>query len=176
MKSILKSNAFWKLYGSLKDCRILKGFSWMFLVNVIAFAVLKIFQNLVSKQRPLFANNCCSKQNYEKRPKWPNFYFYSTFRNNIQFCENTSSAWDKNTFLLKSRLHKNAEMFHVNKDCRLAICVAFAAFKIEICRTLFKRYLHENETLHTSPFYTMIYFNITFHMIWDKWSRFHSGQ
>ena len=90
--------------------------------------------------------------------------------------ENTSSAWDKSTSLLKSRLHKNAETFHVNKNYRLAIYVAFAVFKIEICGTLFKRYLHENETLRTSLFYTMIYFNIIFHTIWDKWQRFHSGQ
>ena len=34
----------------------------------------------------------------------------------------------------------------------IGIYTTFAAFKIEICGTIFKRYLHKNETLHTPPF------------------------
>ena len=43
-------------------------------------------------------------------------------------------------------MHKHAETFHANKDYKLAIAVYnnFAVFEIEICDTLFKRYLHEN--------------------------------
>ena len=41
----------------------------------------------------------------------------------------------------------------------------FAVFKIEICGTLFKRYLHENEALHTPNFYMkMNHFKLVFHM------------
>ena len=55
-------------------------------------------------------------------------------------------------FLLKKRLHKNA------------------VHKIEICGTLFKTYLHENEALHTPTFYMkMNHFDILFHMAWSKW-------
>ena len=35
----------------------------MVLDNVIAFRFLKILDNLIFKQKSLFANNCCSKQN-----------------------------------------------------------------------------------------------------------------
>ena len=43
-------------------------------------------------------------------------------------------------------------------------------FKIENCSALFKRYLHENKALHTSPFYMKLnHFNIAFHMTCDKW-------
>ena len=39
----------------------------------------------------------------------------------------------------------------------------FAVFKIEICGTLLKHYLHENEVLHTPTFYMkMNHVNIVF--------------
>ena len=48
-------------------------------------------------------------------------------------------------------------------------------FKIEICGGLFKRYLHENDALHTLSFYMkMNHFNIVFHMTWDEWQYFRS--
>ena len=47
------------------------------------------------------------------------------------------------------------------------------ASKIEICGTLSKCYLHENEALHTPTFYMkMNQFSIVFHMTWDKRQRF----
>ena len=60
-------------------CRTLQGFSKRSLANLIAFAVLKMFNNLVSMQKCLFAS--WSQQNYEKCPIGPNLYFYWTFRN-----------------------------------------------------------------------------------------------
>ena len=48
-------------------------------------------------------------------------------------------------------------------NCRF--CTKFAVFKIKICGTLFKRYLHENDALHTPPFYIkMNKLNIVFYM------------
>ena len=41
----------------------------------------------------------------------------------------------------------------------------FAVFKIEIKAAIFKRYLHENEVLHTPTFYMkMNHFDIVFHI------------
>ena len=46
----------------------------------------------------------------------------------------------------------------------------FAVFKIEIKAAVFKRYLHENEVLHTPTFYMkMNQFNIVFPITWEEW-------
>lgn len=51
----------------------------------------------------------------------------------------------------------------------------FAVFKIEICGTLYKPYLNEDESLHTPAFYKkMNHFIIAFHMTCNKWQRFQS--
>ena len=72
VKSSLKLNGLWKLYGSFKYS------SWL---SSLVFQVLNISHNFVSTQMSLFANNCWSEQNYEKCQMWPNFYFYWSFRN-----------------------------------------------------------------------------------------------
>ena len=67
-------------------------------------------------------------------------------------------------------MRKHAEKLHANKGCKFAVVVFistlwFSVSKIKICGTLFKRYLHESETLHTQTFYMkMNYFNIVFRM------------
>ena len=42
---------------------------------------------------------------------------------------------------------KHAETFQSDKGHKLAIVANFVVFKKEICGTLFKRYLHQNEAL-----------------------------
>ena len=60
-------------------------------------------------------------------------------------------------------------------NCRF--CTKFPVFKIKICGTLFKRYLHENDALHTPPFYIkMNKLNIVFHMAWEIWQRFSASR
>ena len=67
-------------------------------------------------------------------------------------------------------MSKRAEKFHANKGCKFAIVVFISTLrcsvsKIKICGTLFKRYLHENETLQTPSFYMkMNCFGIVFRM------------
>ena len=68
-------------------------------VNVIEFAIFKILHKLIFMQKSLFVNHCWHKQNYANCPMWPNLYFYWTFKNNKQFSENTSSAWNKKMLL-----------------------------------------------------------------------------
>ena len=47
-----------KIAAFHESCRTLQGFSKMVLVNVTAFAVLQILNNLVSMQKPYLGNNC----------------------------------------------------------------------------------------------------------------------
>lgn len=65
-------------------------------------------------------------------------------------------------------MRKHAETLRAYKGCKLAIIFStnFTAFEIEACGTLFERYLHENEALHTPKFYIITnHFNIVFPMI-----------
>ena len=58
----------------------------MVLVNVTVFVVLKILHNFVSIQKSLFANNCWSKQNYEKCAMWDfTFIFIELSETNNSF-------------------------------------------------------------------------------------------
>ena len=67
-------------------------------------------------------------------------------------------------------MRKPTETFHANKDYKLA---AVAFFKIEVCGTIFKRYLQENEALRTPTLYKKInHFNIVFYMTLDRWQSF----
>ena len=64
---------------------------------------------------------------------------------------------------------KHAETFYATKywlqNGNCPFYTNFAVFKIELCGTLFKRYLLNNEALHTPTFYIdMIHFNIFFHL------------
>ena len=73
-------------------------------------------------------------------------------------------------------MQKHAEMFYANKGYRLAIFffnTNFSVFKIEVCGTLFKRCLDENEALHTPISYMkMNLFKIVFHITRNKLQRF----
>ena len=64
-------------------------------------------------------------------------------------------------------MSKHAETSHANKGYQLAIVVFtnFIICKIDICDTLFKRYLRENKGLaHPYFLYEMNHFNIVFQM------------
>ena len=73
-------------------------------------------------------------------------------------------------------MQKHVEMFYANKGYRLAIFffnTNFSVFKIEVCGTLFKRCLDENEALHTPISYMkMNLFKIVFHITRNKVQRF----
>ena len=60
----------------------------MVLVNVTAFVDLNMLHNLVSMQKFLYANNCWSKQNYEKCPTWPKLFFYDLSETAEKFVKN----------------------------------------------------------------------------------------
>ena len=102
----------------------------MVLVNVIAFAVLKILHNLVSIQKSLFANNCWSK--IRKSAQWDLAFIL------IELSEKLNSfvkmrlvleiknivSFIKTRFYLKggcTKMRKHAETFHANKGCKMAI-------------------------------------------------------
>ena len=85
------------------------------------------------------------------------------------------ASFIKTRFYLKRgcmKMRKHAETFHANKGYKLAIVffyTNFTVFKIEIKGTIFKRYLHENEVLHTPTFYIeMNHFDIVFHITWEE--------
>ena len=102
----------------------------MVLVNVIAFAVLKILHNLCSIQKSLFANNCWSK--IRKSAQWDLAFIL------IELSEKLNSfvkmrlvleiknivSFIKTRFYLKggcTKMRKHAETFHANKGYKMAI-------------------------------------------------------
>ena len=56
-------------------------------------------------------------------------------------------------------MHKHAERYHANTGYKLAIAV----FKTEICGTLFKRYFHKNDAMHTPKLIIKIILFLTEH-------------
>ena len=103
----------------------------MLFVNIIAFAVLKILHNLVSMQKFLLADNCRSKQNYEKCPMWPNLYFHEF--------SGTLDSFLKIRLVLEINMCKHTEKFHASKSCKYrSFYINFTVFRIEICGTLLK--------------------------------------
>ena len=134
----------------------------MLFVNIIAFAVLKILHNLVSMQKALLADNCWSKQNYEKCPMWPNLYFHEF--------SGTLDSFLKIRLVLEINMCKHTEKFHASKSCKYrSFYINFAIFRIEIRGTLLKCFF----VLHNRTFdMKMNHFNTAFHMTWEKWQRF----
>ena len=104
----------------------------MVLTNVIEFAVLKVLHNLVSMQKFLFADNCWSRQSYDKCPIWPNICIdlsetpNSFMKTRLGLKIKKHFQFHKNTFLFKTlciKMRKHAEVFHINKGYKLAIAV-----------------------------------------------------
>ena len=102
----------------------------MVLVNVIAFAVLKILHNLVSMQKSLFANNCWSKirksvqhdltfiliKLSEKRSSFVKIRLVLEIKKVANFIK---TRFYFNEGCTKMREH--GERFHANKGCKMAI-------------------------------------------------------
>ena len=102
----------------------------MVLVNVIAFAVLKIFHNLVSIQKSLFANNCWNK--IRKGAPWDLTFILTELLEKLNsFVKirlvleiKNIASFIKTRFSLKggcTKMRKHAETFHANKGCKMTI-------------------------------------------------------
>ena len=102
----------------------------MVLVNVIAFAVLKIFHNLVSIQKSLFANNCWNK--IRKSAPWDLTFILTELLEKLNsFVKirlvleiKNIASFIKTRFSLKggcTKMRKHAETFHANKGCKMTI-------------------------------------------------------
>ena len=102
----------------------------MVLVNVIAFAVLKILHNLVSIQKSLFASNCWSKIRKSAQHDLT-FTLIKLSEKLISFVKTrlvleikSVASVIKTRFYLKggcTKLREHAETFHANKGCKMAI-------------------------------------------------------
>ena len=118
----------------------------MLFVNIIAFAVLKILHNLGSMQKSLLADNCWSKQNYEKCPMWPNLYFHEF--------SGTLDSFLKIRLVLEINMCKHTEKIHASKSCKYrSFYINFAVFRIEICGTLLKCFFAQKRGLVHSYFW-----------------------
>ena len=98
----------------------------MVLDNVIAFRFLKILDNLIFKQKSLFANNCCSKQNTKSNQTDLFFIFIELSETPKKFVKITLVLETRNfasfskTLLYWKRgyikMRKHTETFHARKD------------------------------------------------------------
>ena len=102
----------------------------MVLVNVIAFAVLKILHNLVSTQRSLFANNCWSKIRKSAQHDLTFILIelseklYSFLKIRLVLEIKNVASFITTRFYLKggcTKMREHAETLHANTDCKMAI-------------------------------------------------------
>ena len=102
----------------------------MVLVNVIAFAVLKILHNLISIPISLFANDCWSK--IRKSAQHDLTFILIKLSEKLNSFVKISSvlkiknfgSFIKARFYLKggcTKMREHAETFHANKGCKMAI-------------------------------------------------------